>query len=102
MHLTTLLILALSTLSLAVVDIAAGVKPSKKANPSSSGLIDLQPLDSKLLTDTNQYVPERRNKFHWEVQRPVAKPCECSEPYCPSDVLDKESVSLKQIASASA
>jgi hypothetical protein len=101
MQLTSLLILALSTLSLAVVDIAVGVKPTKKANPSSSGLIDLQPLDPKLLTDTNQYVPEKRNKFHWEVQRPVSKPCECSEPYCPSDVLDKQSVSPKKIAGAS-
>jgi hypothetical protein len=101
MHLTSLLILALSTLSLAVVDIAAGVKLPRKTNPSAGGLIDLQPLDSKLLTDTNQYVPERRNKFHWEVQRPVARPCECAEPYCPGDVLDKQSVSLGKLTGAS-
>jgi len=93
MQLTSLLIIALSTLSLAAVNGAAQKPPpAKKANPSAGGLIDLQPLDTKLLTDTNQYVPDRRNKFHWEVQRPITRPCECAEPYCPENILDKQSV----------
>jgi hypothetical protein len=87
-----LLLLALSALSLVAADI---VPPTQVSNPSAGGMIDLQPLTPQLLSDTNQYVPERRNKFHWEVQRPIAKPCDCPEASCPGSLLDKQSVSLQ-------
>ncbi|KAE9977632.1 hypothetical protein BLS_001252 [Venturia inaequalis] len=84
MQLLTILLLALPTLSL--------------ASPQS-GVIGLEPLDPKLLTDLNQYVPAKRNKFNWEIkQRAKATECECSAPQCPT-YLQEASVSgtLKQI-----
>jgi hypothetical protein len=95
MLLFSLLLLALSALSFAAADIVATVPPSQQTNPSAGGLIDLQPLTPQMLADTNQYVPDRRNKFHWEVQRPISKPCDCPEALCPGSILDKQSVSLR-------
>lgn len=74
MQLLTVLLLAIPVLSL--------------ANPQS-GLIGLEPLDPKLLTDLNQYVPAKRNKFKWEIKHTAkGTECLCPEPQCPSYLND--------------
>lgn len=78
MQLLTVVLLALSSVCLA--------SPQK-------GLIGLEPLDSKLLTDLNQYIPAKRNKFNWEIkQKAKGTECACPEPQCPS-YLNEASVS---------
>ncbi|TLD36948.1 hypothetical protein E2P81_ATG02730 [Venturia nashicola] len=66
----TILLLALSTVSL--------------ADPQT-GVIGFEPFDPKLLTDLNQYIPSKRNKFNWEVQQHIkGGECVCPDPQCPT------------------
>jgi hypothetical protein len=71
------LILVLSTVSL---------------TSAQSGVIGLQPHEPKLLSDLNQYVPQKRIKFKWEIKTPSKGACDCAEPICP-DLLNQASVS---------
>ncbi|KAF2433093.1 hypothetical protein EJ08DRAFT_694756 [Tothia fuscella] len=92
MQLTTFVLLALSALSTS----------AQKSNTQNQGMIAVEPLDPKLLTDTNQYVPAKRNKFHWEVQREAEKPCECGEAFCPESEFDGKAVKQCRYAHAMA
>lgn len=52
---------------------------------AQSGFIDLSPADNaKLITDLKQYIPEKRNRFHWEIYKPDAKACSCADAICPT------------------
>jgi hypothetical protein len=51
------------------------------ADPQS-GVIGLAPLDPKLLTDLNQYIPEKRIKFNWEIKQKEKGECVCPEAVC--------------------
>lgn len=77
MQLITVILLALSTVCLA---------------DAQQGVIGLQPLDPKLLTDLNQYIPEKRIKFKWEIKQKEKGQCVCPEPVYPS-YLNEASVS---------
>jgi hypothetical protein len=79
MQLITVVLLAISTVCLA---------------DAQSGVIGLQPLDPKLLTDLNQYVPEKRIKFKWEIKQREKEECVCPEPVCPQ-YLNEASVSIR-------
>lgn len=81
MQLITVVLLALSTVCLA---------------DAQSGVIGLQPLDPKLLTDLNQYIPEKRIKFKWEIKQREKGECVCPEPVCPLS-LNEASVSTSSI-----
>lgn len=78
MQLITVVLLSLSTVCLA---------------DAQSGVIGLQPLDPKLLTDLNQYIPEKRIKFKWEIKQKEKGECVCPEPVCPQ-YLNEASVSI--------
>jgi len=77
MQFLSIVLLALSTVSLV---------------SAQNGVIGLQPLDPKLLTDLNQYVPQKRIRFKWEIKAAPKGECNCPEAICPG-VLNEASVS---------
>ncbi|QDS73662.1 hypothetical protein FKW77_002574 [Venturia effusa] len=75
MHLTAIVLLALSIVCF--VD-------------AQHGMVGLQPLDPRVLTDLNQYIPEKRIRFKWEIKQKEKGECVCPDPACP-DYLNEAS-----------